>query len=127
LVISYSFLGGEHPRALFATGKLLKQLIFSLAANGEFDSARAYAYVSGMAKKKDQLTTFAAKAGVSVSYASQLIGGSRQPTVEKAADIYRRTGRKFGVLAVADVREANVIVRVLERAGLLEQPVSTGA
>lgn len=72
-----------------------------------------------MAKsKKDQLTTFAQKAGVSVSYASQLVGGSRTPTLEKAIEIYARTGRKFGLLAHADTREANSFVRVLERSGL---------
>lgn len=74
-----------------------------------------------MEKKRERLTDFAIAAGISVSYASQLISknGGKTPTVEKAADIYRKTGRKFGVLEHADTREANVIVRVLERAGAL--------
>lgn len=68
-------------------------------------------------RKANQLTTFAAKAGISVSYASQLVGGSRVPTLEKAAEIYHRTGRKFGVLVKASDEEAETVARVLRRVG----------
>jgi transcriptional regulator with XRE-family HTH domain len=77
-----------------------------------------------MTKKTDKpesLSAFAKRAGISVSYACQLVNktGNKSPTIEKCAEIYRRTGQKFGALAYADTREANTIVKVLERAGLL--------
>jgi len=71
--------------------------------------------------KPEKLIEFAERAGISVSYASALVNGTggKTPTVEKATDIYRKTGRKFGVLEHASTKEANVFVRVLERAGAL--------
>jgi hypothetical protein len=91
----------------FATGK------------HEFD-IRAYVWEGDGMAKKNTLTAFAKRACISVPYASQLRSGTaKPPSVERAADIYRRTGEKFGIFAVADNREANMIVRVLERAGAL--------
>lgn len=73
--------------------------------------------------EKMTLTEFAAKAGISLSYASQLMSDlpdkRRQPSVEIAADIYRRTGVPLGVLNGASKRDALAFVRVLEQGGAL--------
>lgn len=72
-----------------------------------------------MAKKKETLSAFADRAGISVSYAHELRAGKKQPDPIKAADIYRRTGHKFGILADAETRDANVLVKLATNAGLL--------
>lgn len=72
-----------------------------------------------MAKKKETLTDWANRAGISVSYAHELRSGKKQPDPVMAAVIYKRTGDKMGPLAVADTREANTVLKVFERAGLL--------
>lgn len=44
-------------------------------------------------------TSFAAAAGISVPYASQILSGVRTPSQALAISIFRRTGRKFGPIA----------------------------
>ena len=46
-------------------------------------------------------TEFAAAAGISASYASDILKGKRAPSAKKAIQIYRRTGRRFGILTGA--------------------------
>lgn len=70
-------------------------------------------------KKTDKLTDFAAKAGISIGYASQIVAGQRTPTVEMALNIYRRTGRQFGILVGATPAEAKALVRCAERTGTI--------
>jgi hypothetical protein len=52
---------------------------------------------------KPKLAEFAAAAGISISYASQLLSEHpkkrRDPSQALAITIYRRTGRKFGPIA----------------------------
>lgn len=78
-----------------------------------------------MTKAKDgKLTDFAARAGISIGYASQLLSepgskGHRTPTVEKALTIYRRTGKQLGILRGASRAEARTIVRCAERTGTI--------
>lgn len=69
--------------------------------------------------KRGDLTAFAKKAGISPTYAYQIKTNKKVPPLEKAADIYRLTGQKFGALAGADAREANTVVRLLQRSGAL--------
>jgi transcriptional regulator with XRE-family HTH domain len=69
--------------------------------------------------KRGGLTAFARKAEISPTYAFEIETGKKTPPLETAARIYKRTGRKFGALKVADTREANTVVRVLQRAGQL--------
>lgn len=40
----------------------------------------------------------AAKAGISESYATQVLDGSRTPSLAKAFEIYDKTGHQFGLL-----------------------------
>lgn len=40
----------------------------------------------------------AAKAGISESYATQLLDGTRKGSLELALQIYDRTGERFGIL-----------------------------
>jgi len=74
-----------------------------------------------VADTKLSLTEFARKAGISISYASQLVTDKpekrRTPTPELAAIIYSRTGVMLGLLEGATTREANAFVRMLERTG----------
>lgn len=44
-------------------------------------------------------TEFAAAAGISVPYASQLLSGNRAPSQALAISIFRKTGQKLGPLA----------------------------
>lgn len=70
--------------------------------------------------KNDKLTDFAAKAGISISYASQLLSKDlskrRVPTVEMALMIYKKTGVKLGLLSAATDTEARSVIRMAERA-----------
>lgn len=72
-----------------------------------------------MGKKKETLSAFAERAGISVSYAHELVNHKKQPDVVKAADIFRRTGKQFGILDGASTRDANVLVKLALNAGLL--------
>jgi transcriptional regulator with XRE-family HTH domain len=47
----------------------------------------------------DSPTEFAAKVGISVSYASEVLTGTRQPSQKLAVKIYQATGRKLGPIA----------------------------
>lgn len=67
--------------------------------------------------KHGELSAFARKAGISVGFAFAIETGKKRVTLERAADIYKKTKRKFGAFKHADTREANTIVRVLERSG----------
>ena len=42
---------------------------------------------------------FAAAAGISIPYASQILNNRREPSRPLAITIFRRTGRKFGPIA----------------------------
>jgi hypothetical protein len=70
--------------------------------------------------KRGQLSAFARKAGISVGFAFAIETGKKRVTLERAASIYDRTRRRFGALTHADNREANAIVRVLKKAGDLD-------
>lgn len=69
--------------------------------------------------KRGELTALAIKAGVSPTYLFELETRKKTPPLETAARIYATTGKRFGALVHATVREANTIVRVLERSGKL--------
>lgn len=69
--------------------------------------------------KRGELTAFAKKAGISPGYAYEIKTGQKVPPLETAASIYWNTGEKYGALASADTREANVVVRLLQRSGQL--------
>jgi len=67
------------------------------------------------------LSAFADKAGISISYASQILSTKedkrRIPTMSMAIDIYRRTGMRFGVLASATEDEIYTLLRMIDRSG----------
>jgi hypothetical protein len=77
--------------------------------------------------KDSRLTDFATKAGISISYASQLLASDptkrRVPTVEMAVHIYRRTGRMLGILEGASAREAKLVLAMAERTGTVQPDV----
>jgi transcriptional regulator with XRE-family HTH domain len=52
----------------------------------------------GMANPSSE---FAAKAGISVSYASEILSGARTPSLTLAISIFQKTGRKFGPISEA--------------------------
>lgn len=60
----------------------------------------------------DTPTTFAAAAGISVPYASQLLSGARQPSRTLAISIYRKTGRKMGPIANVSDEDIAVLERL---------------
>ena len=43
-------------------------------------------------------TELSSAAGISVSYASMILSGGRQPSLSRALSIYDKTGLKFGLL-----------------------------
>lgn len=51
-------------------------------------------------------TAFAATVGISLPYASQILGGTRPPSMPLAIRIYRKTGRRFG--PIVDVAEEDI-------------------
>lgn len=51
-------------------------------------------------------TAFAAQAGISVPYASQLLSGARVPSRSLAIAIFQKTGRKFG--PVSDLTDDDI-------------------
>jgi len=68
-----------------------------------------------------RLSDFAEQAGISVSYASQLLSNNhhrRNPTIVLALDIYHKTGVKLGLLVGASRAEINTVARMVERTGL---------
>jgi transcriptional regulator with XRE-family HTH domain len=71
-----------------------------------------------------RLTEFAEQAGISISYASQLLSTKeekrRSPTIAMAVDIYQRTGLKLGILAGATRGEIEALLRMLMRNGWSE-------
>lgn len=54
-------------------------------------------------------TDFAAAAGISVPYASQLLSGVRDPSRSLALRIFRATGRKLGPIANATDAQIEVL------------------
>lgn len=59
----------------------------------------------------DTPTDFAAAAGISVPYASQILSGKRSPAMSLAISIYRKTGRRFGALVDVPDDEIDVLER----------------
>jgi transcriptional regulator with XRE-family HTH domain len=57
-------------------------------------------------------TDFADKAGISISYASELLRGKRTPGARLAIDIFRRTGRRFGVVTLATDADIDALDRM---------------
>ena len=57
-------------------------------------------------------TELATRAGISVSYASEMLAGKRTPSPRLAIDIYRRSGRKFGVIADANDADIDALDRL---------------
>lgn len=60
-------------------------------------------------------TEFAAVAGISIPYASELLSGKRTPSTRLAIDIYRRTGRKFGSIVTASDADIDALDRLTPR------------
>ena len=61
-------------------------------------------------------TELADRAGISLPYASQILSGTRPPSLPLAINIFRKTGRKFGPIARASDEEIDVLERVQDRA-----------
>jgi transcriptional regulator with XRE-family HTH domain len=59
----------------------------------------------------DTPTDFAAAAGISVPYASQILSGKRAPAMPLAISIYRKTGRKFGPIIDVPDDEIDILER----------------
>lgn len=59
---------------------------------------------------------FAKAAGISVSYACELLTAKRTPSQRLAVRIYRRTGRKFGSIAGATDADIDALERLQDRA-----------
>lgn len=60
-------------------------------------------------------TEFAAAAGISIPYASEILSGKRVPSQRLAIDIFKRTGRRFGAIAGASDDEIAVLDRLTPR------------
>ena len=73
-------------------------------------------FARGKLAAMEKPTEFAAAAGISVPYASQILRGERTPSQQLAISIYRKTGRKFGPIAKATDEEIDVLERVQDRA-----------
>lgn len=71
------------------------------------------------------LTQFAKKAGISISYASEILSDKpdkkRTPTVEMAIWIFSKTGYKLGILEGASDPEAKTLVRLAKRTGTVHK------
>lgn len=57
-------------------------------------------------------TAIADAVGMSVAYASQIVGGKRIPPLSTALTIYDKTGYQFGLLEGASTRDINVVRRL---------------
>ena len=57
-------------------------------------------------------TELAAKAGISQSYAHQIVNGVRKPPLQLALRIYDATGRQFGALTGLTKREIDAARKV---------------
>lgn len=57
-------------------------------------------------------TAFAAQAGISIPYASQLLSGVRTPSRSLAISIFQRTGRKLGPIAQLSDDDIATLVRI---------------
>lgn len=55
---------------------------------------------------------FAAAAGISIPYASQLLNNKRSPSRPLAISIYRKTGRKFGPIAGLSDADIDTLERI---------------
>lgn len=58
------------------------------------------------------LTDFADEAGISVSYASEIVRGKRTPSRSLAISIYRKTGRKFGPISALPDTDIDTLERI---------------
>jgi transcriptional regulator with XRE-family HTH domain len=67
---------------------------------------------------KNSPTEFAAAAGISIAYASEILAGKRTPSTRLAIDIFKRTGRKFGSIIAASDDDIAVLDRVTPRRGI---------
>jgi transcriptional regulator with XRE-family HTH domain len=52
------------------------------------------------------------RAGISLSYASMLLSGDRQPSATLAARIFRETGLKMGLFATLSDADAKTAARI---------------
>jgi transcriptional regulator with XRE-family HTH domain len=81
--------------------------------------------------ERPTLTKFANKAGISISYASQLLTDDptqkRIPTVEMSLVIYRRTGVKLGILVGASDKLCKDLVRLAEENGIIAREIMVAA
>lgn len=77
--------------------------------------ALAFRFVMCELGGMDKPTSLSAAAGISISYASELLSGKRTPSPVLAISIYRKTGRKFGVIANASASEITAMERVYAR------------
>jgi transcriptional regulator with XRE-family HTH domain len=57
-------------------------------------------------------TEFAAKTGLSVPYASQILGGKRNPSRPLAIHIFRKTGWRHDVIAELTDAELEMLERI---------------
>jgi transcriptional regulator with XRE-family HTH domain len=60
-------------------------------------------------------TEFAASAGISVPYASEILSGKRTPSTRLAIDIFKRTGRRFGSVVSASDDDIAALDRLTPR------------
>lgn len=59
-------------------------------------------------------TKFAEAAGISVSYASEILSGARVPSQRLAISIFRKTGRKFGPVSNLADGDIDMLERLQE-------------
>jgi transcriptional regulator with XRE-family HTH domain len=57
-------------------------------------------------------TELCAATGISQSYASMILGGTRTPALPLAIKIYRKLGRKLGPIAKASEADIEVLERL---------------
>lgn len=69
---------------------------------------------------KGGLAEFSQQAGISISFASQIINRRRVPTVGMTLAIYAKTGKKFGLIEGATREEIAALKRMAKRTGLLD-------
>lgn len=70
---------------------------------------------------KERLEDFATQAGISVSFASQIINKRRIPTIGMSLKIYDATGRKFGLIEGATRAEIATLTRMARRTDLMDR------
>lgn len=61
-------------------------------------------------------TELSASAGISVSYASEILSGTRKPSRALALRIYEKAGLKFGPLANLTAQEIEFLAGIQDKA-----------